>query len=88
MDGHEDTLEQLKAVGERLRTQATSISFLPGLLDAIDRVEKRSSSRPRRIGQRFAHLFTGGPAPRIARWHGAPRDQPRRRSTAAAGSRR
>ncbi len=41
MDGHEDTLEQLKAVGERLRSQTTSISFLPGLLDAIDRVEQR-----------------------------------------------
>jgi len=38
MDGNEDTLEQLKAVGNRLRTQTTSIAFLPGLLDAIDEV--------------------------------------------------
>jgi len=28
MDGNEDTLEQLKAVGNRLRTQTTSIAFL------------------------------------------------------------
>ena len=41
MDGHEDTLEQFKAVGDRLRSQTTSIAFLPGLLDAIDRVEQR-----------------------------------------------
>ncbi len=29
-------LQQLKAVGERLRSQTTSIAFLPGLLDAIE----------------------------------------------------
>ena len=39
MDGHELTLEQLKAVGERLRSQTTSIAFLPGLLDAVPRAE-------------------------------------------------
>ena len=33
LEGHEDTLEQLKTVGERLRLQTTSIAFLPGLLD-------------------------------------------------------
>jgi hypothetical protein len=68
MDGHEDTLEQLKAVGDRLRTQATSLSFLPGLLDAIDRAEKRWIEPPSALLMRFPHLLTGGPRLAIARW--------------------
>ena len=68
MDGHEDTLEQLKAVGNRLRTQATSLSFLPGLLDAVDRVEKRWIEPPAAVLMRFPHLLTGGPRLAIARW--------------------
>jgi len=68
MDGHEDTLEQLKAVGARLRSQTTSISFLPGLLDAIDRVEKRWAEPPNGSIRGFLHLFTGGPRLAIARW--------------------
>jgi len=68
MDGHEDTLEQLKAVGARLRSQTTSISFLPGLLDAIDRVEKRWVEPPNGSIRGFLHLFTGGPRLAIARW--------------------
>lgn len=69
LDGHEDTLEQLKAVGDRLRSQTTSISFLPGLLDAIDRAEKRLIEPPRGIIKRFVHLFAGGPRMAMARWH-------------------
>jgi len=68
MDGHEDTLEQLKAVGERLRSQTTSISFLPGLLDAIDRAEKRWIEPPKGSIGSFLHLFTGGPRLALARW--------------------
>jgi hypothetical protein len=68
MDGHEDTLEQLKAVGDWLRTQATSLSFLPGLLDAVDRVEKRWIEPPSAVFMRFPHLLTGGPRLAIARW--------------------
>jgi hypothetical protein len=68
MDGNEDTLEQLRAVGERLRAQTTSISFLPGVLDAIDRVEKRLIEPPKRSVGRFLHLFTGGARIVIARW--------------------
>jgi hypothetical protein len=68
MDGHEDTLEQLKTVGERLRSQTTSISFLPGLLDAIDRLEKRWIEPPKGAIHSFLHLFTGGPRLAIARW--------------------
>lgn len=65
MDGHEATFEQLKAVGTRLRSQTTSIALLPGLLEAIDEVERRLIEPPRSSFARFLHLFTG--AFRIAR---------------------
>jgi hypothetical protein len=68
LEGHEDTLEQLKAVGERLRRQATSVSFLPGLLDAIDRVEQRLIEPPKGTLRRFVHLSTGAVRMAIARW--------------------
>jgi hypothetical protein len=68
MDGNEDTLEQLKAVGDRIRSQTTSISFLPGLLEAIDRIEKRLIEPPRNPIRRFLHLFTGGARLATARW--------------------
>jgi hypothetical protein len=68
LDGHEGTLEELKAVGDRLRAQTTSISFLPGLLNAIDRIEKRLIQPPKGICARFLHLLTGGPRVAVARW--------------------
>jgi hypothetical protein len=68
LDSHEDTLEQLKAVGTRLASQSTSIAFLPGLLDAIERVEKRYVEPPARAYLRLPHLFTGGIRMAIARW--------------------
>jgi hypothetical protein len=68
MDGHVDTLEQLKAVGERLRTHTTSISFLPGVLQAIETVERRYIEAPRNPIGRFLHLFTGGARLATARW--------------------
>jgi hypothetical protein len=68
MDGNEDTLEQLKAAGERLRSQKTSIAFLPGLLDAIDQVERRLIQPPKQLVLRFLHLFTGAGRIAMARW--------------------
>lgn len=68
MDGNEDTLEQLKAVGERLRSQRTSISFLPGLLDAIDSIEQRLIEPPQGGVKRLFQLLTGGPRLVVARW--------------------
>ena len=65
LDGHEDTLEQLKGVGERLDSQTTSIALLPGLLEAIEAVEKRWIVAPRGGLARLAHLLTG--ALRMAR---------------------
>lgn len=67
MDGNEDTLEQLVAVGERLRAQTTSIAFLPGLLDAIERIETVFITPPRGVILRFLHLGCGGPRILIAR---------------------
>ncbi len=68
MDGNEDTLEQLKAVGNRLRTQTTSIAFLPGLLDAIDEVEQQYIVPPKGGVARFLHLFSGPYRTARARW--------------------
>jgi hypothetical protein len=68
LDGHEGTLEQLKAAGDRLRSQSTSISFLAGLLDAIDRTEKRLIEPPKGIIARFLHLLVGAPRVALARW--------------------
>jgi hypothetical protein len=59
LDGNEDTLEQLKAVGDRLRSQKTSIELLPGLVDSIDRIEKRLIDPPRNVLLRSAHLAVG-----------------------------
>src|ERR1700736_707101 len=68
VDRHEGTLEELKAGGDRLRAQTTSVSFLPGLLNAIDRIEKRLIQPPKGICARFLHLLTGGPRVAMARW--------------------
>lgn len=68
MDGHGDTLEQLKAVGERLRTQETSMALLPGLLEAIDRVELRLIEPPKGSIARSLHLITGTARIHIARY--------------------
>jgi hypothetical protein len=68
MDGNEDSLEQLKAVGNRLRTQTTSIAFLPGLLDAIDEVERQYILPPKGRVLRFLHLFSGPFRMARARW--------------------
>jgi hypothetical protein len=68
MDGNEDTLEQLKSVGNRLRTQTTSIAFLPGLLDAIDEVERQYIVPPKSKVLRFFHLFSGSYRMARARW--------------------
>jgi hypothetical protein len=68
LEGHEGTLEQLKAVGERLRMQARSVSFLPGLLDAIDRVEQKLIEPPKGGLRRIVHLSTGAVRMAIARW--------------------
>jgi hypothetical protein len=59
MDGTEDTLEQLRAVGERLRTQQSSMAMLPGLVAAIDDIERRLIQPPRNPLLRLPHLVVG-----------------------------
>jgi hypothetical protein len=68
LDSHEDTLEELKAVGARLASQTTNIAFLPGLLEAIERVEKRYIEPPHSALLRIPHLLTGGIRSAMARW--------------------
>jgi hypothetical protein len=68
LDGQEVTLEQLKSAGDRLRAQTTSITFLSGLLDVIDRTEKRLIESPKAVVARFPHLLTGAPRVALARW--------------------
>ncbi|MEP6883312.1 MAG: hypothetical protein ABJC66_01055 [Gammaproteobacteria bacterium] len=68
LEGHEDTLEQLKAVGARLRAQSASITILPGVLDAIERTERKLIERPKGSLLRFLHLTTGALRIALARW--------------------
>ncbi|GAC1507051.1 MAG: hypothetical protein NVS1B6_14770 [Steroidobacteraceae bacterium] len=50
------------------RSQATAVSFLPGLLDSIDRVEQRLIEPPKGSLRRAVHLSTGAVRMAIARW--------------------
>jgi hypothetical protein len=68
LEGHEDTLEQLKAVGARLRSQSASITILPGVLDAIERAERELIESPKGALLRFLHLITGAMRMALARW--------------------
>jgi hypothetical protein len=68
LDGHEVTLEHLKAAGDRLRSQTKSIAFLAGVLDVIDRTEKRLIEPPKAIIARLPHLLIGAPRVALARW--------------------
>ncbi len=68
LEGHEDTLEQLKAVGERLRAQSASITILPGVLDAIEEAERKLVEPPKGSLMRFLHLSSGALRIALARW--------------------
>jgi hypothetical protein len=68
LDGTENTLEQLKAAGDRVRSQTHSITLLPGLLEAIEGVERRLIEPPKGRIARFFHIFTGAYRVARARW--------------------
>jgi hypothetical protein len=68
LEGHEDTLEHLKSAGERLRLQTHTGEFLPGLLDAIEGVERRLIEPPKGSIARLLHLSTGAVRIALARW--------------------
>ncbi len=59
LDGNEDTLEQMKVVGDRLRSQESSIELLPGLVDAIDEIEGRMIVPPKSFLLHALHLLSG-----------------------------
>lgn len=68
LDGSENTLEQLKAAGERVRSQTHSITLLPGLLRAIEDIERRLIQPPEGSLARLLHLFTGAFRMGRAQW--------------------
>jgi hypothetical protein len=68
LEGHQGTLEQLKAAGTRMASQSTTISFMPDLLAALDRIEKRWIEPPRNPILRVPHLLSGALRVVIARW--------------------
>ena len=68
MGGHQDNLEQLKKIGEKLRQQSASVQFLPGVIDSIERIERRFIEPPPGKITRTLHLFTGGARSLVARW--------------------
>lgn len=68
MGGHQQTLGQLRKVGDGLRTRTSSVEFLPGLVDAIERVENRLIVPPEGAALRLLHLLTGALRARLARW--------------------
>jgi hypothetical protein len=68
MDSKEESLEQLKAVGERLRAQTTSLAYLPGLVEAVERVEQQLIIPPKGQLLRLLHLSTGALRITLARW--------------------
>ena len=59
LDGSAASLEQLRAIGDRLRAPGTSIDFLPSVMDAIESIERRYIAVPPRGLARSMHLLTG-----------------------------
>ena len=68
LEGHEDTLDELKAAGQRMASQSSSVAFLPGFLQTLEKIEKRWIEPPRNPLLRLLHLLTGGLRMAIARW--------------------
>jgi hypothetical protein len=51
-----------------MASQSTSVEFLPGLLDGLERLEARWIAPPRNPLLRVPHVLTGGLRMTIARW--------------------
>jgi hypothetical protein len=68
LEGHEDNLDQLKAAGQRMAAQSTSLAFLPGFFETLERLEARWVQPPRNPLLRLPHMLTGGIRLAIARW--------------------
>ncbi len=68
LDGKQDSLEELQAAAEKIRAQTTKITFLPGLLDAIDREQLRLVDPAAGAVGTLLHVFTAGGRAALARW--------------------
>ncbi len=68
MDGSQETLEELQAVAEKIRAQNTTITFLPGLLAAIEREEQRLVAPAPSLPGRMLQFFTAASRSALARW--------------------
>ncbi|MFI4866905.1 MAG: transcriptional regulator [Steroidobacterales bacterium] len=68
LDGNQDSLEDLQAVAEKIRSQTTKITFLPGLLDAIDQEQQRLVYRAKGPLGRFLYVVTAGTRAGLSRW--------------------
>jgi hypothetical protein len=68
LEGHEYSLEQLKAAGTRMASQSTSVEFLPSLLQTLGKIEKRWIEAPHNPIWRVPHLLIGALRMAIARW--------------------
>ncbi len=67
LGGNQDTLEELRAVAEKIRAQNTSIAFLPGLLNAIETEEQRLVEPAATAIGRLAQFFTAALRSMLAR---------------------
>ncbi len=68
LEGHEDNWDQLKAAGQRMASQSTSLAFLPGFLQRLECLEARWIQPPRNPLLRLPHMLSGGIRLAIARW--------------------
>jgi hypothetical protein len=68
LEGHQGTLEQLKAAGTRMASGSTSVAFMPDVLQALERIEKRWIEPPRNPILKLPHLMSGALRVAIARW--------------------
>ncbi|MFI4868710.1 MAG: hypothetical protein ACHQDD_05085 [Steroidobacterales bacterium] len=68
LDGNQDSLAELRTAAAKIRAQTTKVTFLPGLLDAIEREEQRLVNPDEGPIGRMLHVFTAGVRAALARW--------------------
>jgi hypothetical protein len=67
LDGRQVSLEQLQTMAQRLRSEATELACIPGILDAIDSAERQLIDRPGSRAARALSAFTAGFRVSVAR---------------------
>jgi len=88
LDGNQDSMEDLQNIAARIRAQPTQVTFLPALLDVIDREEQRLVHATEGPIGRSLHVFTAGARAALARWrlHAMIRRSVRRAASLESGS--